>query len=173
MFAAAHKAGRLVEAWAIQFNTINDVVLFGLQSSRAIAEVNGPVLICSDYSNLQTLPSEVLAEFIQVLRRANPRLDRAALVMPHKGTTLRHQMQALLERATHPNRRLCADQAEARAWLSSLLTRDEEIRLDQFLRERAQVDPATVAEIRRAAPVAKPARPNSRPPSSRRSPRLP
>jgi hypothetical protein len=82
MFAATHKTGRLVEAWAIQFNTVNDVVMFGLQSTRAISEVNGAVLICSDYSNLQALPSDVFSAFVDVLRRANPRLDRAALVMP-------------------------------------------------------------------------------------------
>ncbi len=173
MFAAAHKIGRLVEAWAIQFNTVDDVVMFGLQSSRAIAEVGGPILICSDYSNLQALPSDVFSAFVEVLRRANPRLDRAALIMPRKGSSLRPQMEALLERAPHPNRRLCTDQAEARAWLSSLLNREEQMRLDQFLRERAQVDPAIVADIRRAAPVARPVRPNSRPPASRRTHRLP
>jgi hypothetical protein len=172
MFAAANKTGRLVEAWAIQFNTVNDVVMFGLQSSRAISAVDGPVLICSDYSNLQALPSDVFSAFVDVLRRANPRLDRAALVMPRRGSSLRPQMEALLQRAPHPNRRLCADAAEAKAWLSSMLAREEELRLDQFLRERAQVDPATIAEIRRAAPVARPA-PISRPPKSRRSHRLP
>jgi hypothetical protein len=173
MFAAAHKIGRLVEAWAIQFNTVDDVVMFGLQSSRAITEVPGPILICSDYSNLQALPSDVFSAFVEVLRRANPRLDRAALIMPRKGSSLRPQMEALLERAPHPNRRLCADQAEARAWLSSLLNREEQMRLDQFLRERAQLDPAIVADIRRAAPVVRAARPSSRPPTSRRSPRTP
>jgi hypothetical protein len=160
MFAAAHRAGRLVEAWAIQFNTVDDVVGFGLLCTRVISEVSGPIVICSDYSNLQALPSDVFAEFVQVLRRANPRLDRAALLMPKSGTALRHQMAALLERAPHPNRRLCADAAEARAWLSSLLTRDEEQRLDQFLRERAAVDRARVEEIHRCAPGAKAVRPN-------------
>src|SRR5258708_38945047 len=112
--------------------------MFGLQSSRAIAQVNGPVLICSDYSHLQTLPSAVIFAFVEVLRRANPNLDRAALIMASGGTTLRHQMDALLQRATHPNHRLCTDQAEARAWLSSLLTREEGLRLNEFLHERAQ-----------------------------------
>jgi hypothetical protein len=167
MFAAANKTGRLVEAWAIQFNTVNDVVMFGLESSRAISRVDGPVLICSDYSNLQALPSDVFSAFVEVLRRANPRLDRAALLMPRKGSTLRPQMEALLERAPHPNRRLCADPAEAKAWLSSMLTKEEDLRLDQFLRERSRVDPAIIAEVRRAAPVARTV-PNSRPPKSRR-----
>jgi hypothetical protein len=150
MFAAAHIVGRLVEAWALQFDTLRDVAMFGMQSSRAIADVSaGSVIICTDYSNLRALPSDVFPAFVDVLKRANLRLERAALVMPRKGTTLRHQMEVLLRQANHPNRRLCADPAEAKAWLSSLLSREEQLRLDQFLKERELVDPALVADLRR------------------------
>ncbi len=167
-FSAANRAGRLVEAWALQFNTIHDVAMFGMQSSEAIAAVDGQVIICSDYSNLQALPSTVFSAFVEVLKRANPRLMRAALVMPRKGTSLRHQMEALMQKATHPNRRLCADPAEAKAWLSSLLTREEELRLDQFLRERSSIDAALIAELRKGGPQVTPPQVTSQPPSSRR-----
>jgi hypothetical protein len=152
-FAAVHKAGRLVEAWALRFDTVSDVAMFGMQSTQAISSVQGPVLICSDYSHLQALPSDVLPALVEVLRRANPRLQRAALVMPRQGTTLRHQMEGLLRQASHPYRRLCSDTAEAKAWLSSALTRDEQVRLDHFLRERALVDPSIIAEVRKTTPV--------------------
>jgi hypothetical protein len=168
MFAARHCTGRLVEAWALRFDSASDVAMFGMQSSQAIAEVAGHVVICSDYSNLQSLPSDVLPSFVDVLRRANPRLDRAALVMPRQGTTLRHQMEGMLRRAIHPNRRLCADSAEAKAWLSSLLSREEQLRLDEFLRERSMVDPAMVAEVRRAAPIVPAGPAGHLPPSTRR-----
>jgi hypothetical protein len=62
-------------------------------------------------------------------------------------------MEGLLRHANHPNRRLCADPADAKAWLSSLLTREEQVRLDQFLKERELLDPALVAYLRRRAPV--------------------
>jgi hypothetical protein len=153
MFAAEHRIGRLVEAWALRFDSSSDVAMFGMQSGQAIADLPGKVVICSDYSNLQALPTDVIPAFVDVLRRANARLDRAALVMPRHGTTLRHQMEGMLRKAHHPNRRLCADSAEAKAWLSSLLTREEQIRLDEFLRERSMVDPGFVSELRRAAPI--------------------
>jgi hypothetical protein len=152
-FSSTHKVGRLVEAWALQFDTIHDVAMFGVQSTRAIAEVSGPVVICSDYSNLQAFPSDVFPAFIEILKRANLRLERAALIMPRQGTALRGQMEGLLRHANHPNRRLCADPADAKAWLSSLLTREEQVRLDQFLKERELLDPALVAYLRRRAPV--------------------
>jgi len=163
MFAAECSVGRLVEAWALRFDSVSDVAMFGMQAAQAIAKARGNIVICSDYSNLQALPSDVFPAFVEVLRRANPRLERAALVMPHKGTSLRHQMEALLRQATHPNRRLCADSAEARAWLSSLLNREEQVRLDQFLRERALVRP--VVPLRSA--FSNLGRPASYPPTSR------
>jgi hypothetical protein len=152
----------LVEAWALRFDSISDVAMFGMQAAQAIAKARGDIVICTDYSNLQALPSEVFPAFVEVLRRANPRLERAALVMPRKGTALRHQMEALLRQAVNPNRRLCADSAEARAWLSSLLNREEQVRLDQFLRERSLVKP--LVPIR--TPFSTYTRPRSYPPPS-------
>ena len=146
-FGAQNRVGRLVEAWAVNFNSMSDVLSFGMEAARAITEVPGQIVICTDYSHLQPLSFGVLRTFLDVLRRANPRLLRAALVVPPPGTELRQQVADLVRAAHHTERRLCEDAAEAKAWLCSVLNHEEQRRLEDFFLERKLLAPTDVSRV--------------------------
>ena len=67
------------------------------------------------------------------LREANPRIERAALLVPKEAVALRRQLEHLLGEAHHPNRLLCLDATRVQSWLFPVLTEAERARLRLFL----------------------------------------
>ncbi len=95
--------------------------------------VAAPLVVYGDYSGLTPLSEEVANAVLQGLRSFNPKLRRAALLLPERSAVLRLQMERLLREARSAARRVCVDQEEAKAWLAPCLDSAELGRLNEFI----------------------------------------
>jgi hypothetical protein len=137
-FGLANRVGRLIETTVCRIESTAELNELESQFANALSGTDRTVVACVDCSHLQHLSDPILTKLLELMRSANPRLERSAIILPHAGTILRHQMERVLRAASNRDRRLCVDAAEAKAWLSSSLNRAEQTRLDAFLHESAE-----------------------------------
>lgn len=108
-----------------------------LRFTRAFSEIAEPIVaslvVCADYSAMMPMSEEVAEAFVAGCRSVNPRLRRSAVILPTRAAILRLQMDRIIREAKHPERRICTDAAEAKAWLSPCLDPTEMVGLDRFL----------------------------------------
>src|SRR5207248_609435 len=78
---------------------------------------------------------DVAQTLVEATSRYNERLERSAMILQKSHATLQLQTDRMVRETGHSNRRSFVDVAEAKAWLSSVLTREERARLEAFLAE--------------------------------------
>jgi hypothetical protein len=125
--------GRLLEVWVTDVHNSADLVPL-LNGFRKVLE-RGPanLVVCGDYRRATELTPLVATTLLQCFKMENPRLDRAALLVPMSSPILRRQMEKIVLEAGHSERRICSDPADVRAWVASRLSPSEQGRLERFL----------------------------------------
>jgi hypothetical protein len=99
----------------------------------AVSEIPSLVVLCADFRKVQMMSDEVVGALLDGLRQYNARIERSALMLPANAPTPRIQMERLLREAENVRRRVCADAADVKAWLSSSLDGAQQARLADFL----------------------------------------
>jgi hypothetical protein len=125
--------GKLVGLRGGQVRTVSEWSGLAVSVGKMAATIEAPIVLCADYRRLQLLSEEVAGAVLESFREFNSKLERSALLLPAKASTLRLQIERILREAKHPARRVCVDVAEAKAWLSSCLTENQQLRLEEFL----------------------------------------
>jgi hypothetical protein len=102
---------------------------------RAVVDVPGPTVFCTDVRSAQVLPEEVAGRIVSLMRRLNAQLLRTAILLPPLGATVGLQFDRIVREAGSPSRRTFRDSHRAAHWLAEILTRDEQAGLSTFLTE--------------------------------------
>jgi hypothetical protein len=99
----------------------------------AITAITGSVIVCADLTAARTFAPETTERFVALMRSDNPKLERGALLLDPRAATFALQIERMVREANLPARRTFREREELRAWLTPLLTADEQAALDQFL----------------------------------------
>jgi hypothetical protein len=133
MYSLERRVGRLLE---IRFRSPLDKGAVGAFATEVGVRTRDPgarVVSCVDMRSLRPLPPDVSDAFVDVLRGANPRIERTACLLPEASATLRLQIERLHREAGNPARRTFRDAGDLRAWLGEVLDLAERRRLADFL----------------------------------------
>jgi hypothetical protein len=87
----------------------------------------------ADWRGCRVLTTSAAERVLEMLRVANPRTERSALLHLRESPTAVMQFLRLVREAEHPARRLFTDVGELVAWVSEVLTPPEVARVRTFL----------------------------------------
>lgn len=133
MVSIANVQGRLVEIRAASPLTAEEAEGFRRRLADLFEPAALPLVVCADLSALHILPPGLAADLLQAMRRDNPRLLRAAFLLPDDRASLELQFDRLLAEAGGVHRRCFTDPAPLERWLGAVLDKHECIRLGRFL----------------------------------------
>jgi hypothetical protein len=136
-FVVEHLGASLLAMRVDALRSMADLLDLSRQLRAAMDGIPGSIIGCADYRLLRGIDGEVADGLVELIRQANPKVRRSALLMPIDASTSRLQLDQVL-RQGHAERRICADVAEAKAWLSSHLDAAERARLGEFLAPRGR-----------------------------------
>lgn len=136
MVTVENNAGRLVEIRLPIRSSRNDAHELQGKLLKLFDRMPGRVVICTHMVGEGILPPESAEVHATILRRDNPRVERAALVAPPDQPALAAQIERLIEGASHAGRKLCRTDTEAETWLAPALSGVERMRLRAFLSSR-------------------------------------
>ena len=130
---AERHVGRLIELRMVAMDSVSDWLAYWRRVAALVSELRGQVVSCVDLRALHSIPKEIAVPMLESMRENNSRVARTALLLPTQRTVLRLQFERMFAAVVNPNRRICSDAAEAKAWLCSHLNKQEMSRLDEFL----------------------------------------
>jgi hypothetical protein len=133
MVTVENNIGRLIEIRFPVPARKNDTHELQDKLIQLLGRMQGQVVICSQLAGGGVIPPEDMDLQSNVLRRDNPRVERAAMVIPPEQPMLALQIERLVRDANHPGRRLCRTISEAEDWLTPVLNGTERMRLRAFL----------------------------------------
>lgn len=87
----------------------------------------------ADWRGCRVLTTSAAERVLEMLRVANPRTERSAMLHLRDSPTAVMQFLRLVREAEHPARRLFTDPGELVAWVSEVLTPPEVARVRTFL----------------------------------------
>jgi hypothetical protein len=125
--------GRLIELRMVAMDSASDWLAYWRRVATLLSELRGPVVSCVDLRALHSIPKEIGVPMLESMRENNSRVARTALLLPTQSTILRLHFERMFVAVVNPNRRICSDVAEVKAWLCSHLNKQEMSRLDDFL----------------------------------------
>lgn len=135
MLSATRRTGRLVTIRIGALVSEAELADFERALQRAVIDVSGPAVFCTDVRSAQVLPEEVASRIVALMRRLNVRLLRTAILLPPLGATVGLQFERIIREAGNPSRRAFRDTHRAAHWLAEILTPDEQAGLSTFLAE--------------------------------------
>jgi hypothetical protein len=136
-FVVDHLVGKLVGVRLGVLRSMSHVSALSQRFFTVVDGVPGSVVICADYRRLEVMNEDVASAWTRDLVRANAKVQRSALLLPLRADVLRLQIVRVVREARNPQRRICMDAAEAKAWLKSTLDPAEMAGLDGFLAVRS------------------------------------
>jgi len=135
MFSVEVNAGRLLEIRLIAPVSVEDILITGERLVQLFQKHPGKLVSAGDITRATVFPPDVAAKVLEVFRVDNPRLERSAILVS-SSAVFGLQIERLISQAENPARRCFHDPFELKAFLGTLLTREEHGRLAQFLSER-------------------------------------
>jgi hypothetical protein len=137
MHTVSCTVGRLVEVRLYSMRTLEEALAYLADLKAVFARVRGPLVSCGDMrqNTTEVYSPEVAASLVSTVGLLNSRVERAALIVPCENATFHLQTERMVRESGHKDRRSFVDPAEAKAWLSSALTREERARLERFIDE--------------------------------------
>lgn len=137
MHTVACNVGRLVEVRVSSMRTLDEAMHYLSDLRGLFARLRGPLVNCADLRRNATevYSQEVADTLIKTVTLLNSRVERAALILPRNNATFHLQTERMVRTSGHPNRRSFVEPAQAKAWLSPVLSAEERARLEEFLSE--------------------------------------
>lgn len=132
------RTGRLIELRIRKLTLIEIPLLVRLIAQGRQRTLNQGIVAIADVRALKTMSQGVFDHLVAVLHRNNPGVVRIAVLAPQDDGLVGSQFARALHLAANPNRRAFQEPREAQAWLSEVLTPEEQTRLAEFLREDDQ-----------------------------------
>ena len=134
MITVERHVGVLVETRLSGHLTREELTAFGQERVRTLRAVGADLVVCFDCRSLDVLSPELTAELVAALRlsRRSP-FRRSALLVPEDRAVLGLQLDRIVREAQNPARRIFRDRDALIAWLSEVLTPEEQTRLVAFL----------------------------------------
>ncbi len=134
MFTVNRHVGRLLEVHIAAFVDPPEVEACAgaVRSSIAALKDKRPV-ICADYRNVTVFPPEVADKLVRIFADIDPRVERAAMLVPPKNAILALQVERIIRETRHPNRRSFQGVPELQLWLGEILEPSEKRRMSVFL----------------------------------------
>jgi hypothetical protein len=136
MYFVGNPTGSLVVARWHNMNDVADAVAFRSAIQAAVTATQ-PAVICADWRAALVVSPDVAEVVSTMLRGANALLQRSAILLTHEHATFNLQTERLVREAGNPNRRTFRDAASLVAWLSEVLSPEENRAAEAFLAEGA------------------------------------
>jgi hypothetical protein len=125
-------SGRLVEIHVTNLSSMEEMNRFKLEVMDAVIHA-GKAIAVVDLRQPRIFAPEVAAALEEMLKRANPRVDRSAVLLARDHAVFSLQLERIIREAGNPSRRTFRDPEQVKGWLKDVLSISEQVRLDQFL----------------------------------------
>jgi hypothetical protein len=139
MFTVDQYVGRLLEIQLAPPVPLEEAGAFAARIGELLAKAPGAVVCCSDFRQMDLLPSGIALRLLDLLKSSNPKIERHGFWLLGRGK-FTSQADTLIREAGHPGRRIFEARPALEAWVGEALDGDERARLAQFLDERARDD---------------------------------
>lgn len=129
--------GRLVTIRLISPVTEEEYERFDIKVRHLVSLLPPNLVFCSDLRYAGFLPSAVAQRIPESMRRDQPWLRRAALLIQEESAVAALQFRRIIKEASNnPSRRTFTDAEQALSWLSEVLLVSEQKHLESFIRSR-------------------------------------
>jgi hypothetical protein len=127
--------GRLVTIRLISPVTEEEYERFDMKVRHLVSLLPPNLVFCSDLRYAGFLPSTVAQRIPESMRRDQPWLRRAALLIQEESAVAALQFRRIIKEASNnPSRRAFTDAEQALSWLSEVLLLSEQKHLESFIR---------------------------------------
>jgi hypothetical protein len=134
------KTGRFAGVRILSPVTEEEFASFVPQMAKWVHSAPGHVVFCHDLRGARLLTETMSSRVIESMRRDNPRLKRAGLLLPSSSAVMALQFERIIREAGNPARRTFRRAAEAQAWLGEVLRPPEQEGLAEFLAEGSDAE---------------------------------
>jgi hypothetical protein len=135
MFTVGRSVGRLGELRFSHAFAIGDMATFRTRLAEVFRKVPGRLVLATDLRYAEHVDATVEHQLVEMMRTANPRIERNAFLVAKKGPVGMQMLRMALD-ADSRSRRVFQEPRELEAWLAESLTADERARLHTFLDEK-------------------------------------
>jgi len=135
MFSVDVKVGRLLEVRLVAPVSVVDIDKAREHLGLFFRTFPGKLVACGDFSRADVFAQDVANRVLETFRQDNPKLERSGILVS-ASAIFSLQLERLVAQANNPARKCFRDAFELKAYLGSLLGREEHLRMAQFLAER-------------------------------------
>ena len=133
--------GRLLEVRAFTPINLEEIPALVATMKAIFERATGLVVAILDARSYGIEPPSAADQFVSVIKRDNPRIERSAFVIEPEQALLGLQLDRMIREANNPKRRLFRDVNDAVGFLAPVLTDEERARLDAFLAGAVEMAP--------------------------------
>ena len=133
MFRIEQSVGKLLEIQVANLASLEEMNQFRTQVMEAVVHAPGKAVAVVDLRQPRIFAPEVASALEEMLKRANPKIDRSAVLLARDHAVFSLQLERIIRDAGNPSRRTFRDADQLKAWLKDALTVPEQVRLDRFL----------------------------------------
>jgi hypothetical protein len=134
MFRIENVVGRLVEIHVTDLRSMEEMEQFGFQVMETVKAVPGRAVSVVDLRLPRIFAPDVAESLEEMLRRANPKIERSAILLAPSHAIFALQLERLIREAANPARRSFRDPTKLREWAADILSEAEQARLATFVR---------------------------------------
>lgn len=134
MFTTENRVGRLIELRIASPVSDDEVQRIREKQLELVRRLGKRFVAVTDLRRSFVFPSHVTDQFIALMQRANPLLERSGVLI-NDSAVLGLQAERAMQEGGHDHRQAFRDPAELEEWLGEVLDEDERARLHAFLRE--------------------------------------
>lgn len=126
--------GKLVLIHVTSLGSVEEVGSFQSEVMHFVNDVGGKAIVVVDLRTPRVFAPDVATALEEMLKRANPRIQRSAVVLAKEHAVFSLQLERLIREARNPARRTFRSGADAAEWLRECLNAREADQLEEFLR---------------------------------------
>ena len=134
MFKTENRVGRLIELRIQSPVSEDEVQQIQARQLELVRRLGERFVAVTDLRRAIVFPPQVTDQFIALMQRANPMLERSGVLIADSAV-LGLQAERAMREGGHDHRQAFRDPAKLEAWLGEVLTVDERSRLRAFLHE--------------------------------------
>lgn len=135
MHSVENPVGRLVQFRIHLPVSDENSVRASLDLRAAIVANPKAVVVVTDLRAARTFSPETVQRFVALMKSDNPKIERSAMLLGPEAATLGLQVARMVKEAGLTARRAFFDPVELATWLEPILSIEERVALDAFLRQ--------------------------------------
>lgn len=126
--------GKLVLIHVTTLSSVEEVGSFQSEVMHFVNDAPGRAIVVVDLRTPRVFAPEVAAALEDMLKRANPRIHRSAVILAKEHAVFSLQLERIIREARNPARRTFRSSEDAMQWLREGLSVREADQLEAFLR---------------------------------------